>query len=130
MTNHHFFATHALGFSRSDVSREDAIEKLLMDRRLTDPKWVNNCLKSGEPLTVFTCQVNVPVDEPYRIEWYQPVGVETQDGQNFFVLHLSAKAHAVMRDPGDEARKLKARVEDLTEQLDRVSGEYLKAVNA
>lgn len=112
MTNKHFFATHALGYAKAET-REEAI-KALMGR--TDPKWVNNCLKDGSLLTVFTCQVNCPVDEGYRIEWFCPTGVEWQDGENYFVTYLTRTKHAVMRDPSD---LLTVKVRQLEEQLEQ-----------
>jgi hypothetical protein len=129
MSNHHFFATHALNWATSDVSREDAIEKLC---RVTDPTWVKNCLKSGNLLTVFTCQVNCPMDQAYKIQWFQPVDVDTQDGENYYVTYLTRTTHAVMRDPSDalglEIKRLEADGENLRNTIESCQIDLRKGV--
>jgi len=116
---HHYFATHALGYATAPTRRE-AIENLLLKN--TDPKWVSNCLKDGNPLPVFTCRVEQP-EKNYRIEWYQPVGVETREGKNFLVTYLTKKAYAVMDDLNDTVKRLEAKLDDLHESV------YLDWVN-
>lgn len=97
MTNQHFYASHALAWAVADT-RKGAIDKLM---EATDPAWARNCLKSGSVLSVFSCQVNVAIDVPYKISWFCPADVDWQDGRNDFVTYMTKTKYALMRDPSD-----------------------------
>jgi hypothetical protein len=111
--NYHYFANHALGWVTAD-SEEAAIKRLLLEN--TDPAWVRNCLKAGEPLVLFVCRVPLPADAPYRIEWFAPKVEGLTEGKNFLVTYLTKTKYAVMRDPNDEIRKLEHELEELKKE--------------
>lgn len=127
---HHFFATHALGWA-TGTTRKEAQDKL-MER--TDATWARNCLKGGNVLSIFSCRVNVSEDTPYKIQWFQPIDVSTQDGQNHFVTYMTKTNYSLMRDPADaqiqKIGKLQAVVEALKEVhgWDTISPRVTKAV--
>ena len=102
---HHYFATHAMGWVTADTEAE-AIEKLMLKN--TDPSWVRNCLKSGEPLVFFTCRIPLASDASYKIEWFVPQVEGITEAKNYLVTYLTKTKFAVMRDPRDEIKKLKA----------------------
>lgn len=103
----HYFATHALGFAKAET-KEGAIEKLLLQN--TDPQWARNCLKDGEPLGIFVCCVEEPIDTPYRVDsfWLHPKGVKWGHGENRMVTYLTKTKYTTMRNPNDRIRKLGA----------------------
>lgn len=112
--HHHYFATHALGWE-TGATLEEAIEKLLL--RNTDPTWVRNCLKDGVLLPIFTCKVHEQAEKAYKINWFQPVGVETSEKKNVLVTYLTKKAYAYCDDPGDDIQRLTARIKELEADL-------------
>jgi len=107
----HYFATHALGYARSKVSVDDAIEQLCLKN--TDSKWVTRCAKSGEPLTIFACCVPVAFDDKYRILGYAPEVEGLTETGNYIVTYLSKTKYAVMRDPRDEVFTLNEQIKNL-----------------
>ena len=114
MDKFHYFATHALGYAVADT-RDEAIANLLLQN--TDPKWVRNCLKDGNFVTVYSTRVHADSKAAYKIEWYQPVGVETSEGQNDLVTYLTKTKFAVSPDGNDRAVKYSARLEERTQLL-------------
>lgn len=110
MSDQHFFATHALGYVKADT-REEAIKRLLLEN--TDPAVVRNHLKGGCLMTIYTCRVATDIDATYRIEWFMPVGVDADQGENYLITHLTKTKHAVMRDPNDKITTLKRKLEAL-----------------
>ena len=107
----HWFANHALGWA-CGTTREEAIEKLLLSH-LTDPTWVRNCLKDGQFVTVYSCKVHAPIEQNYRIEWFQPKGVETSEGRNDLVTYLTKTKYAIAHDPQDEVFRLREEIKQL-----------------
>ena len=99
----HYFATHAMGYAIAK-SHDEAISDLLLKN--TDPTWVRNCLKSGEPMTVFCCRVPLAATAPYKIAWYRPEVDGLTETGNHIVTYLTKKKFAVMADPRDEIVKL------------------------
>lgn len=114
----HYFANHALAWAVAPT-REEAIEKLLLQG--TDPTWVRNCLKSGNFVTVYSCKVHADIKTPYKIEWFQPKGVESSDGQNHLVTYLTKTKYATHRDPADESHRLRHELKERTQLLRNLS---------
>lgn len=100
----HYFASHAMGWVKAP-SADECIEKLLLKN--TEPKWANNCLKAGTPLTFFICRVPLAPDADYRIEWYAPNVKGLTECRNVMVTYLTRTKFAVMDDPDDMVRTLK-----------------------
>jgi len=114
----HWFANHGLGWSVSEVSREDAIEKLLLS--VNTPKdWHRNCLKDGGVLSVYSCYVPVDIKTAYKIEWFTPVVDGVRDGANHMVTYLTQKKCAYMRDPSDLINKQLREEQALREQREQ-----------
>jgi len=101
---HHYFATHAMGWSTA-ATEDEAIERLMLKN--TDPSWVRNCLKDGAPLVFFVCRVPLAETANYKIEWFMPKVDGLTEQKNMLVTYLTKKAYAVMRDPQDEIKRLK-----------------------
>lgn len=87
----HFFATCALGWASAET-RDEAIRKLV-NRFLIDFKsMVKGGKKNGDPgAYVWTCQVNAPADAEYSIEYYQPRGVDIEDGREHAITKVTNK---------------------------------------
>jgi hypothetical protein len=105
--NEHFFASTAMNFARG-ATRKAAMDRLMS---VTDSSWVNNCLKAGTPLTIWTCRVGAPIEARYAIEWYMPTGVVIDQGENYMVTHKTKAKYAVMRDQHDEVLKLQNKLD-------------------
>ena len=102
--NHHYFASHAMGFA-TGVTRKGAVLNLAEKHHLYSMKsWVMNCHKAGEPgVYIWSCKVNAAEDEDYKIEWFQPVGVEVEDGREHFVTYATTKKVAIYNKPKAES---------------------------
>lgn len=107
---HHYYATHALGWVTAET-KDAAIEKLLLKN--TDPSWNRNCLKDGAFLTVFVCRVPLPSTASYKIEWYMPVVDGITEPENHIVTYLTKTKYAIARDLNDEIKKLNKQIADL-----------------
>ena len=88
----HWYATCVFGWSTSDVSREDAIEKLAV-RFGSDVKRIAAAEKKNgnDGMYFWSCRVLAPSDAAYKIEWFQPVGVEVVDCAEHAVTRLTKK---------------------------------------
>jgi hypothetical protein len=99
----HYFASHALGWATGDT-RVEAVEKLAKMPGMGLKSWILNAHKEGSPgVYIWSCKVNAPSDEPYKIECFKPVGVEIEDGHEHFVTYLSAKAVGIYNKPKAES---------------------------
>lgn len=99
MKNSHYFASHGLGWA-TGATREAAIERVIDGFRHDLKGWVRNSLKAGDPgVYIWSGKVNVAEDEPYKIEWFSPVGVPVEDGREHYVTYVTAKKHAVWNVP-------------------------------
>ena len=99
----HYFASCALGWATAET-REAAIEKMIRGNGLTnDAKRITaNMHKQGEPgFYLWTCRVHGPSDADYRIEWFQPKGIEWSESRHHDVTHITAKALAYTTRKGD-----------------------------
>jgi hypothetical protein len=109
----HFFATCVFGWSTADT-RDEAITKLVERFRSDVKSTLANCLKDGTPgFYVWSCEVLAPADAPYRIEWFAPVGVETDKHQEHAVTYVTAKKIAYGRTWEGEAKALRKELEEL-----------------
>jgi hypothetical protein len=97
---HHVFATCAFGFSRSPIidgdieaARRDAIMKLATRFRSDVQAVIRNTKKETGfgSMYFWTSVVHEPVDAEYRVEWFQPVGVEISDAQEHAVVGCTTK---------------------------------------
>ena len=113
MSDFHFFANHAIGWA-TGATEEEAIEKLMLQN--TDPTWARNCLKGGVPLVFFSCRVPLPIDAPYRINWYQPEVDGISECKNHEVLYLTKTKYAIRRDPHDKIKQLEHALEAATKE--------------
>lgn len=111
---HHYFASHAMGWVTADT-QEEAVEKLLLTN--TDSKWANNCLKAGEPLVFYTTRVPLPQDAHYSIEWFAPQVEGCTEGANHLVTYLTKKTFAIMDDPRDEIKRRKQKFHEVQQAL-------------
>jgi hypothetical protein len=101
--NYHYFASHALGFAMADT-REDVIEKLIKGHPNGLKSWLLNAHKDGDPgVYIWTCRVNAPLEKGYKIEWFQPVGVEVEDGREHYLTYVTAKKFAIYNKPKAES---------------------------
>jgi hypothetical protein len=109
----HFFATCVFGWATADT-RDEAIEKLVNAFRHDIKRTLANCLKDGVPgFYIWTAQVNAPADEPYKIEWYAPVGVDTEAHEEYAVTYLTEKKMAYGRTYEGEAKALQRELDKL-----------------
>ena len=114
----HFFASCALGWATAST-RDEAIEKLVNSFRREYKSMIKGAHKSGNPgAYVWTCQVNAPADTHYQINFYAPVDVDTQDGQEHAVTYLTDKAMAHTRDYHQEVNNLRTELADLKAPVD------------
>jgi hypothetical protein len=87
----HFFACFGMGWATA-ATREEAIDKLINSFRSEFKAMAANQIKANEPgAYIWTCQVNAPEKTPYRIEFFQPKGVETEAHREVFVTRVTAK---------------------------------------
>jgi len=99
----HYFASHALGYAMAE-SREEAIDKLIEGFHHDLKPWLLNCHKAGDPgVYMWSCKVKAPMEAAYKIEWYAPKGVETEDGREHYLTYLTKKKHAVYNKPKHES---------------------------
>jgi hypothetical protein len=88
---HHYFATWALGWATAST-RKEAVEKLVGADRAAFKRSVLAAHKNGEPGTyVWSCRVNVDEDTPYKINCFQPVGVDFDEVLEHDITYVSAK---------------------------------------
>ena len=121
MENFHYFATFALGWATAPT-REEAIEKLVAANRNELKPIVKNTQKDGLPgAYIWTCKVHAPADANYKIEWYQPKGVETSDHQEHAVTYLTNTQIAHCRTYEGESKALREQLEDRTQLLRNLS---------
>lgn len=87
----HYFATCALGWA-TDKTHDGAIGKLVRRFSSDFKEVIKNQQKQGTGfgMYVWTCKVLAPDDEPYKIEFYQPQGVETADHKEAIVYRVTA----------------------------------------
>ncbi len=112
-TSTHFFATCVFGWATADT-RDEAIEKLVNRFRGDVKQTMVNCQKDGMPgFYIWTCQVNAPADEPYKIEWFAPVGVDTEAHEEYAVTYLTQKKMAYGRTYEGEAKALRKELEKM-----------------
>ena len=89
--NHHFFASCALGWQTADT-RDEAIEGLVKRFRSDFKKMAANTIANNERgAYIWSCRVNVANDIKYKIAYYSPDGVETQDYKESYVTRVTAK---------------------------------------
>ncbi len=87
----HFFATFACGWA-TGATRREAIEKLTAANRTEFKRMAAQQIAADEPgAYIWTCRVDAPADANYRIEFYQPRGVETSQHREVFVTRVTAK---------------------------------------
>lgn len=87
----HFFATCAIGWA-SAATRDEAIRKLVNANFSFFKDSIKPAQKRGDAgAYIWACQVNAPSDAKYGIEFYQPKGVEIEQGAEHFVTHLTRK---------------------------------------
>ena len=99
MKNHHYFASHGLGYAVG-ATREEAVENVIDGFRADLKGWVRNTQKAGEPgVYVWSVKVMGSADKNYKIEWFQPVGVRTYGGREHYVTYVTNKKHAVWDVP-------------------------------
>ena len=114
----HFFASCAFGWASADT-RDEAIEKLVNHFRSEYKAGVKASHKRGDAgAYVWTCQVNAPADADYKINFYAPVDVDTQDGQEHAVTYLTDKAMAHCRTYQQEVGNLRAELAELKTPVD------------
>jgi hypothetical protein len=88
----HYFASNALGWATSKVSRDDAVERLVRSQGDIVKRTIKSSQKDGQPgAYCWTCEVLAPQDSTYRIEWFQPKGVDWRYGMHSYVTHLTSK---------------------------------------
>ncbi len=113
----HFFATCVFGWSTAPT-RDEAIEKLVNRFRSDFKKIVKNSQKDGIPgAYVWSCQVNAPAETQYKIEWFQPVGVDIEECHEHAVTYLTDKQLAHCRTYEGEAKALRKELDALTDAV-------------
>jgi hypothetical protein len=99
----HYFASCALGWATAKT-RAEAIDKMIRGNCLTqDVKRITaNMQKKGEPgFYLWTCRVHGPDDADYRIEWFQPKGIEWSESRHHDVTYITGKQLAYTTRKGD-----------------------------
>lgn len=120
---HHYFASHGLGWATAPTL-EEAIEKLWHARHTDVRKWLSNTHKAGElGLPFFTVRVPLPADATYGINFYMPEVEGLTEPANMYLTYYSQKKLAWIRNPDDEIRIMRERIEDLLDSA------YLDWVN-
>jgi hypothetical protein len=103
----HFFASHCLGWATA-ATREEAVEKVVRAFERDIKPAIKNCHKSGEPgWYVWSCEVPLPEDAHYEIEWYAPVDVGAHSGVSQSVTYLTKDKLALYTHPPKHKRKEK-----------------------
>lgn len=88
----HWFATCALGWACAPT-RDEAIEKLINHLgRTSIGDLVRRAQREGTPgLYVWTAHIDAPQSAPYKIEWFQPVGVDLLDTAAYYLTYVTKK---------------------------------------
>lgn len=94
-TQTHWFATCAFGWAAAET-REEALEKCAAQFANDVARVTKNMQKEGNPGMYFwSCEVMQPYDgDGYRIEFYQPVGVECRNSMASYTTYATAKKRA------------------------------------
>ena len=115
MSEHHYYATWALGWATADT-REEAIERLVDAFRSDFKTIVKNSHKNGElGAYVWSVKVLAPSDTPYKIEYYTPKGVDLEDAQEHAVTYVTNKEVAYGRNYKADYDALKRKMEATAE---------------
>lgn len=97
---HHYFASFTFGWAVAPT-REEAIEKLVNAFRSEVKKITQISHKEGSPgCYIWTCRVNESQDTRYKIDMFQPVDVDIDEGRHHHVTYVTAKkiAHTTETD--------------------------------
>ena len=94
-SEHHYFASFALGYARG-VTRQEALAKLLGMFRSEIKEIAKNEQRAGHAgCYAWSCKVNAPLIAKYEINFYQPVGVDWDAGRHHNFTNVTAKGHTV-----------------------------------
>ena len=99
MKNHHYFASHGLGFA-TGATRDEAIENVIDGFRHDLKPWVRNHHKAGDPgVYIWSVKVMGSSEKNYKVAWFAPVGVRMYGGREHYVTYVTNKKHAVWNVP-------------------------------
>ncbi len=108
----HYFASFALGWA-TEETRDGAINKLIDNNRNDIKRITANCQKEGQPgMYIWSVQVNADAGTEYSIDFYQPRGVDTQDGQEHAVTYVSKTTQAHCRIYDQEVKQLRSIIKE------------------
>jgi hypothetical protein len=94
MSQHHYFASHGLGWA-SGETRDEAVTKVIGAFRQDIKGAIRNCHKAGEPgWYVWSVRVEGPSTLEYGIEWYRPVGVPILAPREHHITYVTKTASA------------------------------------
>lgn len=79
MADHHYFGTTAFDFVKK-ATRKELLEHLA---RRAGKDLIKEQTKLHGGLYSWMCRVNAPIEQPYGINDYRPVGVEITEGMHF-----------------------------------------------
>ncbi len=84
--SHHYYASTAIGFSVA-ATRDEALRKVA---RQAGKKIIEANMPRGG-LAVVSMRVELPIEAPYEIESYVPVGVPTSERERAYIVDLKGK---------------------------------------
>lgn len=115
--NYHYFVSHGLGWATAPTL-EEAIKKAFCTSYYGDMrKWLSNIHKDGGfGIGAYACRVLAPEDASYKIEWFAPRGVETDEQMNIYVTYVTQKKVAWCRNPDDKIRDLEREIDRLRDE--------------
>lgn len=82
--NHHYFATTVFGWAVAET-RKAAIEGVANEHK----DYIKQVISSCGSCYAWSCKVHLPIDAPYGIEYYRPVGVRMSSSRNHAITKLT-----------------------------------------
>lgn len=122
MKDFHYFVSHGMGWATGETL-DEAMKKAFCTSAFGDMRaWLRNVHKEGQcGIPAFTCRVPVASDANYSIEWFVPKVDGLTDRQNVIVTYVTGKMVNWLRDPEDEIRELKKKLENYNKILSNSS---------
>jgi hypothetical protein len=106
MSDHHYFATFALGYAKG-ATREEAVSKLVKGFRSNFKEISSNLQKEGQlGAYIWSAKVHVPLEGEYGINFYQPVGVEVSETREHFVTYVAGKKFAYLTAANGDSKEV------------------------
>ncbi len=88
---HHYFASNAIGWKVA-ATRDEAVIGLVEGFRSEFKGMVARVHKNGDPGSyVWSCKVETPIKEDYKINFFAPVGVPKTEPRDHYVTYVTNK---------------------------------------